>query len=193
MIGVAEASGALNLLDKGGMLLRRLLGRPRIAILPFDREENLKIWTFADPPVHQKKFWTLEVRVKGSSTAKRCIAFAHVHQIAPVVAPRGSFALHWADIEYKFRTTGADPADIGPEGRRLDVAFSFPGQPAPGVWVATTGAVTAPHLRGEDLLPPGDYVVRVVVRSENAGADGVTLNMRVTSTWDGLEVWCGDN
>lgn len=173
------------------MFMRWALFRPRIEILPFSPVDNLKIWTFANPPVHQKKFWTLEVRVRGGSTARRCIALADVHQVSPKVGNRGTFALHWADIDYKFRTTGADPADIGPEGLRLDVAFSYPAQDAPGCYMATMGAVTAPQLRGEDCLAPGDYVVRIVIRSENAGAVGVTLNLRSAEVWDQLHVWSG--
>lgn len=183
------ASAALSILDRLGMLVRWVTRQRRIAILPFDARENLKVWTFASPPVHQKKFWTLEVRVRGGATAKRCVAIAYVHQVSPKVGYRGAFPLHWADIDYKFRTTGADPADIGPEGLRLDVAFTYPAQLAPGCFMATMGAVTAPQLRGEDHLTPGDYVVRVIVRSENSGAAALTLNLRSPTTWDQLHVW----
>ncbi len=167
----------------------RWLTRYRMEILPFDQQDHVKIWAFPGEPIEQRKFANLQVCVRSGTSAKRCVAIAEVHQISPIVGYRGKFALHWADIEYKFRTTGAEAADIGAEGRRLDVAFSFPGQP--GCFMATTGALAAPGLRGEDYLAPGDYVLRVTVRSDNVHAVATTLNLRSPTLWNELQVWSG--
>lgn len=181
--------GGLSALEKAGRMTRALLRQPRLSIEPFRESENLKIWRFLSPQEALRKFWTLEIRLERGSLAKRCVAMARVHRISDPIGPIGAFELHWADVPYAFRTTGADPVDIGPEGHRLDVAYSFPEQPAPGCFMATNAALYAPQLRPMDLLKPGKYVVEVVVRSENAGSAWLTCNLEAGSSWTDLKVW----
>jgi hypothetical protein len=57
---------------------------------------------------------------------------------------------------------------VGPERRRLDVAFTFVRMsPQKGAWIAIPVALSDPLGAGQALLPPGEYRVKLSVDCEN--------------------------
>ena len=167
--------------------VRTCLRRPRLEFLPFDAARDLKTWSLVGPIRRQQKVFTIEVRNRKRDIARRCVALLEVG--TPSTTPRDGplYVLHWADGDYAFRTTGAEPIDIGPEDRRLDVVFTFSEQPREGCWIATPAALVSP-LATNDYLPPGQYDLSIEVKSENARSAKAIFRLTVPRRWDELGV-----
>ncbi|MDI6859049.1 MAG: hypothetical protein QMC85_00985 [Methanocellales archaeon] len=74
-----------------------------------------------------RKFGCVRVRNIGKSLALRCVATLEILKIPGNTNNLDpEHTLHWADINYSFKTTEPEPIDIGSEPRRLDVVFSQP-------------------------------------------------------------------
>jgi len=179
---------AISFFAKLGGWVTTFWNKPRLRVLPFDPAHNLAIWDLRGPVSRIQKVFTQEVRNGGRKTAHRCIALAEFWKAGADQTTGKLFVLHWADVDYSFRTTGTEPVDIGPEGRRLDVAFTFQGQTQPGCWVATPAALAAPALSG-DHLPPGDYEVRLEIKADNASSVVARFRVSVGQNWNDLTVF----
>lgn len=100
--------------------------KPRLAI-EFDPEQDLRQRSLFDKRrlLRIQKVVTVHVRNKRRMPPLRCVAI-----LSPVSVPQGvtlaekEWVLHWADTDYTSRSNVAEPVDIGPERRRLDVVFT---------------------------------------------------------------------
>jgi hypothetical protein len=168
-----------------------ILRRPKLLFWPFDWATDLQHWDVYDSEsgafLRTQKVFTINVRNVGKSVARRCIGFMDVNRSGDSSANIKRYALHWADETYKFRTSGAGSIDLGPEGRRLDVVFTFKDQQTIGCWVATPASLTSPKL-SPDFLPAGEYEAEIEIHAENAAI--ISAKFRIVSPldWHGLEV-----
>lgn len=161
--------------------------RPKLAILPFDATRDLRTWNLFDLARTQKAF-TAEIRVSSGKVAKRCIAILVITKQPPgVTLPETHYTLHWADTNYSGRTSGAEPVDIGPEGRRLDVAFTHSAQQVAGCWIANPMALAAP-FPNQAHLPARYYEGRIDVRTEYGDSASVAFRLRSPMNWADLDV-----
>jgi len=124
-------------------------------------------------------------------TATRCVAILKIlskPQNATNLEPE--YSLHWAGVDYTLQTTGAEPVDIGPEPRRLDVAFTQAGQPMSGCWIAMPIALSGILLMNQAYLPPGEYKVEIQARCQNGKGDKgkFTITSPQTRDWDMLDM-----
>lgn len=179
---LSEVSFAAKVINS----VRRFLRRPSLSFLPFDPNQNLGTWDLRGSVARTQRVFTLEVRNAGD-LATRCIAFLEVWPSSEGKGRAKLYPLHWADTEYAYRTSGADPIDIGPEGRRVDVLFTFAGQPVPGCWVGTNAALVAPIPSG-DYLAPGEYEAEVQVTATNAKPVKARFRVHSPQAWDSLEI-----
>jgi hypothetical protein len=158
---------AISILGKAAPSLWRLCRRPVLEALPFDESRDLREWTLVGTISRVQRVFTIEIRNTGFDVAKRCVGLLEINAAGAPDSQMKLYAVHWADVDYAFRTSGAETVDIGPEGRRLDVAFTYSGQPRDGCWIATPSALVAP-LATPDWLAPGAYDARVIVRAQGA-------------------------
>ena len=101
----------------------KFIRRPKL-YMTFQRPHHLRDYTYVDTG-WVRRIFTMHVGNKGRDTAKRCVATIHILQLPPETEHlEKEYALHWAGVPYTFQTTGAEPVDIGPELRRLDVFFT---------------------------------------------------------------------
>lgn len=57
--------------------------------------------------------------------------------------------------------------DIPPGGSaELNIAFAIPGEE--GCWIASKEAMLSPTKDGPGYLPPGEYLIEVMVKAKNA-------------------------
>lgn len=130
---------------------------------------------------------TLETRLASGRLARRCIAVLTLTKQPPAVElGETHFTLHWADIDYSGRTSGADPVDIGPEGRRLDVVFAHSGQQDGGCWAAIPMALALP-VPNQAYMPPGYYEALVEITCENGQGTSIRIRIRSPATWSDLD------
>jgi hypothetical protein len=159
--------------------------KPYLHII-FDSDKDLRIWIFHDTG-WTRKFATLHIKNKRKETAKRCVAVLRILK-KPQTAQNteNEYSLHWAGVDYTMQTTGAEPVDIGPEPRRLDVVFTQQGQSIEGCWAAIPFALSGQINRNQAYLPPGDYEVEIEVKCENG--KGGKARFRITSPirWNDL-------
>jgi len=85
------------------------------------------------------------------------------------------------------QTTGAEPVDIGPEPRRLDVVFTQLAQNIGGCWVAIPFALSGHIERNQAYLPPAAYEVEIEVKCENGKGDKAKLRIISPDKWDNLD------
>lgn len=160
--------------------------RPRIQIT-FSKDTDLRIWTFADTS-WVRKVATLNIKNNGKDTAKRCVAIMSI-----LKKPRDAnniedeCALHWAGVDYTTQTTGAEPVDIGPEPRRLDVAFTQQGQQINGCWIAMPLALSGSLIRNQAYLLPGDYEVGIRIGCENGKSHKKKFRVTSPDSWEDLD------
>ncbi|NJD55399.1 MAG: hypothetical protein FIA94_03225 [Nitrospirae bacterium] len=161
--------------------------RPRLRA-DFNKNLDLRIYNFTDTG-WERKVATLHVRNKRPTTAIRSVATLRF-----VERPNGTehlesnYALHWAGIDYTAQTTGAEPVDIGPETRRLDVVFTDKNQNIPGSWLAIPFALSGRLNRNQAYLPPGKYKVKIEISCENGKRNVKTLWITSPEQWQDLEV-----
>ena len=178
-----------GLLSSFRLLIKDLIKfhrKPKLQI-NFGKDTCLRTYSFEDTG-WVRHFATLNIKNNGKDTAKRCVAVMTI-----LKKPRDASnvedrcALHWAGVDYSTQTTGAQPVDIGPEPRRLDVAFTQQDQPIKGCWIAMPLALSGFLRRNQAHLLPGDYEVEIEIRCENGKGD--TKKFRVTSpdNWRDLD------
>jgi len=98
------------------------------------------------------------------------------------------YSLHWAGVDYTLQTTGAEPVDIGPEPRRLDVVFTQEGQSLMGCWIAMPIALSGMMVMNQAYLPPGEYYVEIQVRCENGKGDKAEFKITSPEVWVMLDM-----
>jgi hypothetical protein len=138
-------------------------------------DKNRDLRTFQNLNIDSSNGWprkvaTLEIRNKMKKTALRCVAKVEFQSWPLNVTHfERHYNLHWAGVPYSFITSGTEPVDIGPEGRRLDVIFTHANQDSqntPGCWIATPMALSNP-AQDQFYLPPGEYIIKIIVDCEN--------------------------
>ena len=97
------------------------------------------------------------------------------------------YALHWAGVDYTHQTTGAEPVDIGPEPRRLDVVFTHQGQDINGCWIAMPLALSGSLRRNQAYLLPGEYEVEIEVKCENGKGAKDKFKIASPHKWEDLD------
>ena len=162
--------------------------KPKLEIT-FERDRDLRTFQFQDNSGWVRKCATLHVRNKGNQTAKRCVANLRItRRPTETVNIEDQYALHWADIDYSARTSGAQPIDLGSELIRLDVVFTQQSQGLSGCWVAIPFALCGNLGRNQAYLPPGEYEVEIEVNCENGKGHGAKFNIVSPAAWDGLDM-----
>ena len=151
--------------------------KPKLEIT-FERNRDLRTFQFQDNTGWVRKCATLHVRNKGNQTAKRCVANLRItRRPTETVNIEDQYALHWADIDYSARTSGAQPIDLGSELIRLDVVFTQQSQ-------GLSGCLG----RHQAYLPPGEYEVEVEVNCENGKGHRAKFSIVSPAAWDGLDM-----
>ena len=134
-----------------------------------------------------RRFVHLEVTSRRGRVAHKCMAKAVVIKPpADVTVMQEEFPLHWADTPYSTVSTEAEPVDIGAEVKRLDVAFTtsqFSGQ----AWLAMPLALAIPQKSPQFALPPGEYIMQVIISCENGRGDAKTFKLISSRDWQGLQ------
>ena len=133
-----------------------------------------------------RRFIHFEVTSKKGKIARRCIAQARIikhPQNVPILQER--FPLHWADTPYSTVSTEAEPVDIKTEAKRVDVAFTM-SRLSGQSWLATPLALTAPGKASPAALPPGEYILEVIVSCENGKGDAKTIKLISPNNWEDL-------
>ena len=77
--------------------------------------------------------------------------------------------------------------DIGPEPRRLDVAFTQRGQQIKGCWIAMPLALSGFLERNQAYLLPGDYEVEIGIGCENGKGDKKKFRVTSPDIWEDLD------
>ncbi len=171
------------------LLIKDLVGfyrKPKLEIT-FTKNRDLRNFFFEDTK-WERRFANLHIKNKGKDTAKRCVAILRV-----LTKPREAtnieeeYALHWAGVDYSAQTTGAEPVDIGPEPRRLDVAFTQNGQNINGSWIAMPLALLGSLRRNQAYLPPGEYELKIEVQCENGSGDKAKFKIISPQNWENLD------
>ena len=187
LLGIATA---IRVFGKDGWNFYK---RPKLQILEFDRSRDLRTFSLPDKQI-LGKFANLHINNLNEITATRCVATITILKTPPDVSlNENCFALHWADVVYSSKSTGADPVTIGPEPRRLDIAFTTPNQTIPGCWIAIPIALSNVLVIGNQepnqvYLPPGEYEIEISVRCENG--KGAKANFKLISPriWQNLDM-----
>ncbi len=164
--------------------------QPRLKIT-FSRELDLRTFTFLDMNF-VRKFANLHIRNKRRMTATRCVAILRIlRKPENAINIEPEYSLHWAGVDYTLQTTGAEPVDIGPEPRRLDVVFTHQGQNYSGCWIAIPIALSGILTMNQAYLPPGEYKVEIQVRCENGKGDKAKFTITSPAspaTWEMLDM-----
>ena len=165
--------------------LTKFFRRPKLKIT-FEKSKDLRTWTF--PNGTTRKFATLHIVNKRKEVAKRCVATLKIiEKPSSLTHLESKYSLHWADIPYNLRTTGAEPVDIGPEEWRLDVIFTDASQFIDGCWIAMPIALSGALTRNQAYLPPGSYKVKIEVKCENGKGDRGTFRIISPNKWTDLD------
>lgn len=156
---------------------KAFLARPRMKIA-FDPKKDLRDWNFTDTG-WKRTFATVHVSRKGKKTAERCVPIVEVISLPEgVQLVERQFSVHWAGVDYSGLSSGAEAVDIGPELRRLDIAFSRnDANKSEGAWIAIPIALISEHGAGQAYLAPGDYTIRLTIECENGKADSKTFKL----------------
>lgn len=132
------------------------------------------------------RFVNFEVKSK-RGLAQRCTAIAtFIKYPNNVTHLLKEYALHWADVEFSGRTTGAEPIDIGIEQQRLDVVFTVPGHNGKS-FITMPLALSAPGSVPQAELPQGEYVVKVTVYCANGRGDSRIIKLISPGNWKDLQ------
>ena len=161
--------------------------KPKMQIT-FSKDTGLRTWSFEDTD-WVRKFATLNIINNGKDTAKRCVAVLTIlKKPSDANNVEDEYALHWAEVGYTTRTTGAEPVDIGPGPARLDVAFTQQGQPIKGCWIAMPLALSGSLRRNQAYLLPGDYEVEIRIECENGKSDKKKFRVTSPNNWEDLDL-----
>ncbi len=161
--------------------------QPRLKIT-FSRDLDLRTFTFPDRN-WVRKFANLHIRNTRRMTASRCVAILRIlRKPENAINLEPEYSLHWAGVDYTLQTTGAEPVDIGPEPRRLDVVFTQEGQNFMGCWIAMPIALSGMLVMNQAYLPPGEYNVEIQVRCENGKGDKAKFKITSPEIWVMLDM-----
>jgi hypothetical protein len=161
--------------------------QPKLKIT-FNRDLDLRTFVFPDRG-WVRKFATLHIRNTRRMTAIRCVAILRIlNKPQNAINLEPEYALHWAGVDYTLLTTGAEPVDIGPEPRRLDVVFTQEGQNIGGCWIAIPIALSGNLGINQTYLPPGEYNVEIQVRCENGKGDKTKFKIKSPDTHPMLDM-----
>jgi hypothetical protein len=188
-------AGFLALIWQGVGAVRRRRRAPTIHIHSFDPAHDLKFWQLDPEGSEIRRAITLDISNKGADTATRCVATLEVTTTPTGVKLRERrYALHWAGVDYSYQNTGSQPVDIGPEIRRLDVAFTRAAQDIGGCWIATPMALSLPSI-DQAYLPPGKYEGVLSIHCENGRGARLKIALDAPEKWQDLAanffVMCG--
>ncbi len=185
---IGSLSGMLSLII---WVVTRIYGwfkRPILKI-EFDKSRDLQIYQiyYGSNKTLIRKFFNLHIRNASKYTAKRCVATAEVLSFPTNIAYlKGQHAIHWADVPYSGRTTGAEPVDIGSEIRRLDVVFTDHNNQG-GAWLSIPMALSMPVVTHQAYLPVGNYELKVTVSCENGRGDRRKFRVTSPQVWTDLD------
>ena len=166
--------------------INRFYRKPKLKIT-FQKDKDLRNYSFEDVP-WTRRFANLHIKNKGKDTAKRCVAILKV-----ITHPDNAtnledeYAIHWAGVDYSLQTTGAEPVEIGPEPRRLDIAFTQQGQNLNGCWIAMPIALSGSLRRNQAYLPSGEYQIEIDVKCENGKGDKKKFKLISPNNWNELD------
>ncbi len=189
-------AGFVSLLWQIAGAVRRGTRRPRIHIHPFEPARDLRPWQVIESEHPElggriQLAVTLDVSNAGPDTAKRCVATLEITSTPPGVTLRERrYALHWADVDYSLKNTGAQPVDIGSEVQRLDVAFTHEKQDVAGCWIATPLALSLASI-DQAYLQPGDYHGTLRITCENGKAAHLEVVIHSPKAWRDLNASFG--
>ena len=160
-------------------------GRPRLTLSHGPFVIN---WQSIDTD-ETRRFVHFEATSK-KGIARHCIAKARIvrrpDNVNNMAVPQEEFPLHWADTPYSTVSTEAEAVDVRTETRRLDIVFTtsrFSGQS----WLATPLALAAPGKVPQATLPPGEYILEVIVSCENGKGDTGLIKLTSPEDWQELE------
>jgi len=181
--GLAGLASFIWLLIKD---LVRFYQKPNLQIT-FRKDRDLRTFFFEDTK-WTRKFANLHIRNNGKDTAKRCVAILRIlKKPQDATNIEDEYALHWAGVSYSFQTTGAEPVDVGPEPRRLDVVFTDQGQNMSGCWVAMPFALSGSLRKNQAYFPPGEYEAEIEVKCENGKGDKSKFKIVSPNNWENLD------
>lgn len=170
---LGAVSGVLASLGWVVQYIRNSIIKPRLVISEGPYVAN---WHFLGT-TQVWQFVNFEVMSKRGRTAYRCVARAKVIEHPNHVTHLNKeYALHWADVPYSTRSTGAEPIDIGSVQHRLDVVFRVL-QHKGGSYFTMPIALSSPGSVPQAKLPPGEYVLEVKVSCENGRGDTKTIKV----------------
>ncbi|MDD3492268.1 MAG: hypothetical protein PHU95_04320 [Candidatus Thermoplasmatota archaeon] len=142
--------------------------KPKLKILKFNKGLDLQEYKSAQPPVWRRKFANLHVKNVHRVTARRCIAtLEFIEYPDNVTLHERQYTLHWADVPYSLRSTGAEPIDIGSEMQRLDVVFTDANTQISGCLISMPIALSIPANTPQAILPSGEYYVHIRISCDN--------------------------
>lgn len=165
----------------------KIYQKPKLQIT-FKKDRDLKKAEFLDTG-WIRKFANLHIKNSGKSTAKRCVAilrFLKKPQDAKNIEYEYEYTLHWGGVGYNAGTTSAEPVDIGPESRRLDVVFTDKDQRINGCWIAIPFALSKTLGINQAYLLPGEYEVEIEVKCENGKGDKAKFKITSPNNWEYL-------
>lgn len=185
---VSETIRLFNNIIELGRSAVEYLRKPSLEIQPLGPDPEVPTFTYDDTG-WARKVGVLYVRNSKSRSAKHCLATLQITQSPPDANHlEDVYTLHWADVDYSLRTSGAQPVDILDQ-RRLDVVFSHRGQKVPGAWIAIPYALSqADPWRNQAYLPPGEYEIEIEVKCENGKSDEKRLRLVSPDTWDEIQM-----
>lgn len=171
------------------------LNQPRLKIEKIDKSRDLKIFPAIGPYGYERKFANLHIKNIGQKTAKRCIATFKILERVPGVQcidTKILTVLHWADGDISEITSKSEPVEIGPEGRRLDIAFTDRDQHFEGCWVAIPFTLSGNIQMNYAYMPPGEYKIQIEVSCENGKGDKMVLKLTSPQKWQDIDMACFD-
>ena len=181
--GLAGLASFIWLILKDGI---KFFNRPKLQIT-FRKDRGLRTWSYEDTKWIRKAV-TLQIKNNRKDTAKRCVGVLRIlNKPQDATNIEDEYPLHWAGVPYTALTTsGAEPVDIGPEPRRLDVVFTDQGQPHNGCWLAIPLALSGSLKRNQAYLLPGEYKVEIEVKCENGKGDKAKFKIISPQNWEDL-------
>jgi len=178
--------GAVSGLSASVAWVLRAVRRPKLKISGGPHAQN---WHFQGTATVWR-FVSLEVISSKGNTASRCVGRVSILRHPANVTILGrEYAVHWADVPYSGRSTGAEPVDIWGVSQRLDVAFTTPnmsGQAMLAIPVALYSAWNYSTVIPQAVLPSGDYVLKVEVSCENGRGDTRVIRLTSPQQWQSL-------
>lgn len=154
---------------------------PKLKISPLNKVQDLRVYGIRGvPSFPTRKFANLQIEnVSRNTTARNCVAtMKFLKKTVGVTHLERKYNLHWADIPYSGRTTGAEPVDIRSDWR-LDVVFTCQNQTLPGCWIAIPHALLYPDQINQAYLYPGEYTIKISIRCD--GGKGQTKLYKILS------------